>query len=242
MMPFQNLTQDTINHLLPGQRAMQDLLLSSDSETVTSGAVSTTTQFTDLSVTGTQAYTLADGPAGVNGMIKRIRCTVASTSPAGTLTIASPETATGYACASTFIFDTVGQEIELHWTGTKWRALRVKRVGGPVDALVVGTTTTAGRNLWAQYCLSVTGTVSSTVAAGRGIPDGSAPGEMCVVSCSTAASTPAGTIQCTGRLPGSATNATRTIATFGATSNYINLLWDGTGWLKQAEGVTVTYA
>ncbi len=123
------------------------------------------------------------------------------------------------------------------------RSGRPPRAGGPVDGLVVGTTLTAGRNLWRQYLLSVTGTVSSTVAAGRGIPDGSAPGEFIQVGCSTAASTPAGTIQLSGTLPGSATQGTRTLATFGATTNYMNFVWSGSnGWLKVAEGVTVTYA
>lgn len=245
MFPFTMLTQDVINHLLPGQRSMQDTLLASDTEVVTSGALSILLPISDLSVTGTQAFTLADGPAGVAGLRKLIRCTVAATSPAGTLTIASPETTAGMICSSTFYFDTVGQGVELVWSGTKWRCVRTMRAGGPVDGLVVGTTvTTAKFNLWATYLLSVTGTVSSTIAANRGIPNGSAPGEVMYVGCSTAASTPAGTIQLFGSLPGSATAGTRTLATFGATTNYMSFLWvdDTRGWVKTAEGVTVTYA
>lgn len=245
MYPFTTLSQDVVNHLLPGQRAMQDTLLASDHEVVTSGALSVLVPITDLSVTGTQAYTLADGPAGIAGMRKLIRCTVASTSPAGTLTIASPETTAGMVCSATFYFDTVGQAVELVWSGTKWRCVRTYRTGGPVDGLVVGTTvTTAKFNLWACYMLSVTSTVSSTIAANRGIPNGSAPGEVISVQCSTAASTPAGTIQCFGTLPGSVTGGTRSIATFGATTNYLSLVWvdDIRGWVKTAEGVTVTYA
>jgi hypothetical protein len=220
--------------------ALGDAVGTTETVSATAATLSAAALVTFLTVSGTMTGTLADGT--VAGQRKIIICDSAAASPAYTLTITTPESAAGHVCASTWIFDTAGQGIELLWTGTKWRAIRVRRAGGVADAIVVGTTLTAGRNLWAQYLLSVTGTVSSTIAGARGIPDGSSPGEVISVGCSTAAAIPAGTIQMTGRLPGSATNGARTLATFGATTNYMNFMWDGSGWLKLAEGVTVTYA
>jgi hypothetical protein len=80
--------------------------------------------------------------------------------------------------------------------------------------------------MWLNYFLSVTGTVSSTTT--KGIPNGSSVGEMIRVACSTGASTPSGTIACTGTsLVGAAAT---TIGTASATSQYIVLMWDGVGW------------
>ncbi len=57
------------------------------SETVTSGALSLTAQLTKLSVTGTKAYTL--GAPAFTGQRKKIYCTVAASTPAGTITVTS---------------------------------------------------------------------------------------------------------------------------------------------------------
>jgi hypothetical protein len=70
--------------------------------------------------------------------------------------------------------------------------VRVQRAGGAADAVVVGTTVLTGLNLWVRYCLSVTGTVSSTGA--NALPNGSAVGERCIITCSTAALSPIGSI------------------------------------------------
>lgn len=227
-----NFDQSTIDNLGP--------TLGTGESMSAAGAVTLKTFETRLVVSGTMAFTLADGTT--EGQRKRIVCESAAAIPAATLTIASPDTTAGHVCAATFFFDAPGQAVELVWTGTKWRARRVWRAGGPVDGVVVGTTVTTGKNLWSKYHLSVTGTASSTIAASQGIPDGNSPGEVITVSCSTAAAIPAGSIQMTGTLPGSATVGTRTLATFGATTNYMNFVWNGTGWVKLAEGVTVTYA
>lgn len=209
------------------------------SETIAAaGAISLKTYESRLTVSGTMAFTLADGTQV--GQRKRVVCDSAAAIPAATMTIASPETATGFAVSATFFFDAPGQAVEFIWSGTKWRCVRVQRAGS--GTLVVGTTVSTGKNLWAQYLLSVTGTVSSTVAASQGIPDGNTPGDVCQVGCSVAAAIPAGTIQMTGILPIGGAPATRTLATFGATTNYMNFTWNGAGWLKNAEGVTVTYA
>lgn len=200
------------------------------------GALSPNVPLTDLTVSGTVAYTLADAATTTQaGFRKRIRCISAASTPAGTLTIASPDATAGFVCSSTFLFDTVGQEIELEWTGTKWRAVRVVRAGSSgVDGVVVGTTVLTGKNLWAAYYLSVTGTVASTTT--KAIPDGSAPGEIIQVGCSTAASIPSGTIACTGVTTLGA-SGTKALGTFNATTVWAALRWNGSAW-QQVGGVT----
>lgn len=89
--------------------------------TVTSGAIPVASPLTFLSVTGTVAFTLADGTFA--GQRKTLRCTVAASTPAGTLTPATPS---GFA---TILFDAVHEETVLEWTGAAW-----------VIALVVGAT------------------------------------------------------------------------------------------------------
>lgn len=230
MLPFHNFSQDLLNHMLPGQRALQDILLASDSETVTSGACSTTLPISELSITGTKAYTLADGPTGVAGMRKRIVCSVAASIPVGTLTIASPETTTGFACASTFVFTTVGQAIDLLWTGTKWRALRVQRAG--VIQVDVGVTVLTGYNLALVYALLVDGTDTSTGT--KGLPNGSSIGERCTVSCALAANIPVGNIDgtFTGMLGNAYTHlgAIGVVATASVVGDCALLEWDGSSW------------
>lgn len=195
-------------------------------DTATSGAVSLTTATTNLSVTGTVAFTLPNGTTA--GQRKRVVCTVAASTPAGTLTVTTPDDTSGFVCAATFFFDTVGQEVVFEWTGSKWRAITVKRAGSSgANGVVVGTTDIQVKNMWAHYSLSVTGTVASTTAA-RSIPNGSAIGEMIQVGCATAASIPSGTIGITGL---STLGAAATIlGTFAATTNHATLLWNGTRW------------
>lgn len=225
-MQIQQFTQDEANHLLPGQRAMQDRLLADDHETLSAaGAVSVLTLNTYLNVSGTLAFTLANG--AYVGQRKRIECNGAASTPAGTLTIATPETAAGQVCSATFFFDSVGQAIELLWTGSKWRCTRVERAGSSgANGVVVGTTVLTGKNLWAHYSLSVTGTVSSTTT--KAIPDGSAVGETIQVGCATAASTPSGTIGLVALTTLGA--AGTTLGTFNATTCHATLRWNGTGW------------
>lgn len=200
------------------------------------GALTPAVPLTELTVSGTKAYTLAAPTSLPVGFRKRIRCVSAASTPAGTLTITSPDDTAGFVCSATFFFDAVGQELELEVTsGTKWRAVRVIRAGGSgVDGVVVGTTVLTGKNLWAAYVLSVTGTVSSTTT--KAIPDGSAPGEIIQVGCSTAASIPSGTIACTGVTTLGA-SGTKTLGTFNATTVWAALRWTGVAW-QQVGGVT----
>ena len=187
------------------------------------GALSLAAYVTELTVSGTVAYTLA-APTFA-GQRKKIVCVSAASTPLGTVTISSPETLSGFVCSSTFTFTAVGQTLELQaTTGLKWRATRVSRAGATTP--VVGTTVLTGINLVANYNLSVTGTVSSTTT--KGIPDGSAIGEIIQVGCSTAASTPSGTISITGLLPTGA--AATTLGTYNGTTVWASLVWNGLAW------------
>ena len=178
-----------------------------------------------LAVSSTMAFTLGDGT--FKGQRKRVRCISAASTPAATLTVTTPETTSGYVCSSTFFFDTVGQEIEFVWSeNSKWRVINIKRAGGVLDNVVVGTTVLTGKNLWATYFLSVTGTASSTTT--KGIPDGSCVGETMKVGCSTAGSIPSGTISITGLTNAGA--AGTTLGTANATTVYAYLRWNGLKW------------
>lgn len=202
------------------------------SEVVTSGALNLNKPVHELSVTGTVAYTLAAGTT--TGQRKRIICTVAASIPAGTLTITSPEDTAGIVCPSTMVFDTVGQSVDLMWTGSKWRVLRTNRAGAKV--VVIGTTALTGRVLHHTYSCSVTGTVSSTGA--NALPNGTFPGDRCIVACSTAASIPVGNINFTGVTL--ANVAATDLQAIGATTDTVTLEWNGTAWLVAANsGITV---
>ncbi len=225
MYPFSNFSQDMINHFLPGQRAMQDILVSADSniQTVTSGALSLTIPQTNLSVTGTQAFTLA-APT-TPGQRKKVVCSVAATTPAGTLTVSSPDDSTGFVCPATFFFDTVGQTLEFEATNAlKWRCINKIRVGS--KTLVVGTTVTTGICDMSHISLSITGTVSSTTT--MALPNGAAVGEIVSINVSTAASIPSGTL---GGTYLSKTNAAATgLAAFTLITDNVTLQWSGAAW------------
>lgn len=230
--PFTAFTQDVLNHFLPGQRAMQDLIAGTETEAVSAaGALAPTTPLTELTVSGTKAYTLADGPAGIAGTRKRIVCVSAGSTPLGTVTIASPETAAGFACSAAFTFTAVGQEINLLWTGTKWRAIEVKRAGS--TTVVVGTTPLTGLNLFLDYLLSVTATVSSTGA--NALPNGSAVGEVCTLTNTVAASTPIGNIDGVYTGPDGVSythlGTIGVVASATAMGDFATLTWDGQRWV-----------
>lgn len=232
MLPFHNLSQDILNHMLPGQRAMQDTLLATEVESVSaSGAISTTLPVTELTVSGTKAYTLADGPAGTAGMRKIIRCVSAASTPLGTVTIASPDDTAGFVCASAFTFNAAGQSLELFWTGTKWRAIKVIRKG-ILAGIVGGTTVLTGLNLNLVYSMAVDGTDAGTGTGG--LPNGSAVGERCTVVCESAANVPAGSL--TGLYSGMAGTAFTVLGAIGVaasatvTGDFAELEWSGTAW------------
>lgn len=237
-MKLQQLTQDQANHIVPGERSLQDSLMGvlgagGESEAVSAaGAISVSTPVTYLTVSGTVAYTLADG--SFSGQEKRIVCVAASNTPLGTVTIASPETTTGIAVSATHIFTAVGQELHLVWSGTKWRVMRTNRAGTQV--LVLGSTATAGMTLAKLYDCQVDGTKNSTGA--NALPNGQFPGDRCFVGCSSAQNTPIGSIDFAGLTTGSA--AVTHLQAIDATTDTVTLEWTGTAWLVVANsGITV---
>ena len=202
--------------------------LSGSFDAPSSGTIALNTYETQLTISGTVAYTLA-APAAA-GQKKKITCVAATSTPLGTVTITNPDTTTGFALTPAITFTTAGQSIELvavNVSGTLyWRASRVMRTG--VQAVVVGTTVLTGLCLAANYALSVTGTVSSTTT--RGLPNGNAVGEQIVISVPTAASTPVGSISFLGTtLLGVAATS---ISAIGATTVTQILTWTGSvsGW------------
>lgn len=75
------------------------------------GAVGLGAKTTILEVTGTTAYTLADG---VTGQVKTIICTVAASTPAGTLTPAN------FGSGTSILFNAVGETVTLEFRGGAW--------------------------------------------------------------------------------------------------------------------------
>lgn len=197
-------------------------------ETVTTGALSLIPVITYLSVTGTKSYTLAAGT--YVGQRKVIECTVAASTPLGTLTLAD-----AYGTESlTHVFTAVGQKLVLEWRTGGWKVIEKKRAGTQIA--VIGTTVLTGYDMAALYDAQVTGTVVS--ATTKGIPDGTVPGERCVVGCSVAASIPVGSIAFTGISTASA--ALVDLQAIGATTDTVTLEWTGAAWLVVANsGITL---
>jgi hypothetical protein len=208
---------------------------SSGVETVTSGALSQTKK-TILSITGTQAYTLADCTASQLGLKKTVEVgTTAASTPVGTLTL----TTTYNSEPTTHVFTTTGQYLTFECEGTSgWHVIDKHRAG--TVSVVVGTTVLTGYDVQSVYALSVTGTVSSTST--KAIPACYFPTERIHVLTTTAASTPVGTIAV---LPGT-TIATGVAASTGlaginATTAQADFVCDGANWQNTAL-TTATYS
>lgn len=181
-----------------------------------------------LVVSGTMAFTLPNGTKPKQR--KRVVCESAAAIPAATLTVTTPDSTTGFACSSTFVFDTAGQAIEFVWMDDiatpAWRAVAVYRAGSSgANGVVIGTTVLTGRNLWSEYCLSVTGTVNSTGT--KALPNGSAVGERCTINVTTAATIPLGSLDGVYRFQGAAKTHIQNI---DATTEIVMLEWDGQAW------------
>jgi len=88
----------------------------------TVGEIDVTTPVSFISVTGTTTFTL---PAGTTGQVKILVCTVATSTPAGTLTpIASAND--GY---DTIIFNEVGQSATLIYENSGWIVISLGGMG-----------------------------------------------------------------------------------------------------------------
>lgn len=211
-----------------------DLSNAQNIDAVTSGALDLTKPTSELTISGTKAFTIA-APT-FPGQRKVIRCVSAASTPLGTLTVTSPDTTTGYVCPASFLFDTAGQEVVLEATaGLLWRCITCKRAGGSANNVVVGTTLQTAMALWKFVGLSVTGTVSSTTT--KAFTPGAAVGERVVVAVTTAASTPSGSIDFAGRTIGGA--AFTHLGGLDNTADTAELEWDGQAWqIMYSTGVT----
>ena len=189
-------------------------------ETKTSGALNVDIPISYLSVTGTVAFTLADGTNV--GARKILECTVAATTPIGTLTIND-----AYLTESTtHVFNTVGQRLVLEWRTGGWKVVEKRRTGSVTP--VVGTTVLTGNDMVETYNLSITNTVTS--ATTMGIPDGQLEGEIIWIRCTTAGGSPVGVIDGTYKL---LSGVAATHAAVNATTDYEQLRWDGAAWQEQ---------
>lgn len=197
--------------------------------TVTSGAIPVNVRLVKLSITGPQALTLANGTA--DGQILDIECTVASTSPAGTLTIATPFGAE----ASVYVFHAVGQALRLCWDGTAWKFI-TKKLAGTL-AVVVGTTVLSNFHLTETFNLSVTATVHSTGT--KGIPAPQMVGEYIRITTGTAASSPVGDIDIAGFTK--ALVAATSLSGINATTCTATYLSNGVSW-DNSQVTTATYS
>jgi hypothetical protein len=191
------------------------------------GALSLERVFSELSIDGTDAFTLA-APTRVN-QEKVITVVAAANTPAGTLTITDPDDTAGFVNRATYFFDTVGQQIRLRATSAlKWRCVGITRAGGVVDNVVVGTTAITNK-MWQSYNLSVTGTVNST------LPNGTCVGERIAINCTTAALSPIGGLAGTfkGALAAAYTalGAIGVVASTTVTGDMALLEWSGTAWV-----------
>ncbi len=217
-----NFREDNITAMLADLNAHEDV-----DAIAAPGALSLDILVSELSVDGTDAFTLA-APTRT-GQRKIIRCVAAANTPAGTLTITSPDDTAGFVCRETFFFDTVGQEITLEATSSlKWRNVAIKRAGGVVDNVVVGTTAITNK-MWQSYNLSVTGTVNST------LPNGTCVGERISINCTTAALSPVGGLAGTfkGALAAAYTalGAIGVVASTTVTGDMALLEWSGSAWV-----------
>lgn len=185
--------------------------LAANVETVTSGALTVGIPTSFVSVTGSVAFTLADGE--YVGQRKRIECTAAASTPSGTLTI--NDAATGEPVA--WIFNAVGQMIDLMWTPTGWKL---------VDLRAAGTDTPAAAStlnlLVLQHVIAIVGTQDWV------LPDGEVPGQMQIFKVATASSTPVGTIS--GLFYDEDGSADGTDLNLDAAADMATVVWDGARW------------
>lgn len=181
-------------------------------ETVTSGTLSDSKGVSLLSVTGTQAYTLPNGL--YPGQTKTVECSVAATTPVGTLTITD-----AYASEPTsYVFNTVGQRLEFVWTTTGWKLQRMVSAG-------VETVAAAGtaNPLVLLHLVDINNTNDWI------IPSGVVAGQRSLWAVASAAGTPVGTIS--GLFYTTAGAATGIDVNFNAASDQAVLEWVGARWM-----------
>ena len=189
------------------------------------GAIPPTADYVQLSVDGTDAFTLDDGAIGHQITIE---CIAATNTPLGTVTLNGAQAAYGSE-RTAWTFFAVGQKLTLRMTSTGWKFVSKGKAGA--QTCVLGTD--ALNPLAAVINLSITGTVSGALPAGDQV------GEFVDLRVTTAASTPVGTVTFAGKaMDGTA----HTQGVFNATTDYLLLgPWNGSAWLElPSSGNSVT--
>jgi hypothetical protein len=128
---FQKLVAKLLDHDLALDAIAGDGLASGE-DTIGPGAaaIPAATQFTNYSVSGTQSNALGAGT--YIGQRKKIVCSVAASTPNGTVTGLFVHGGTNFAniggwdTATTA--STVGDSVELRWNGTRWRVYQLSGV------------------------------------------------------------------------------------------------------------------
>jgi len=176
------------------------------------GALSVTTEITELSVDGTDAFTLADGK--YVGQTKRIRCIAAVNTPVGTVT---PDTVFAGAPA-TYVFTAPGQEVLLMWTATGWKCIGGKTAG--TDAPAAASTL---RPLVEVHVVAISGTNDWVLG------DGIFIGQRKQIAVASAAATPVGTIS--GIFYDEDGSGDGTDINLNAAADQAFIEWDGNRWV-----------
>jgi len=178
--------------------------------TVAGAVISVDVETTLLSVTGTVGFTLGDGKR--LGQRKVLECSVAATTPLGTVTINDR-----YASEpATWVFTAVGQRLEMIWTATGWKVQKVVTAG--TESLL---TTETAKPLVAVHLVNVGG-VNDYIQ-----PSGVVPGQRStwVVTAGATGSTVSGLFYTT------AMAATGVDLVINAASDMAVLEWDGARWV-----------
>jgi len=212
-----------VNEIGSAQLTGRGLVSSTGAETVTSsGAVSIATEVTYLDVSGTKAYTLADGTRV--GQRKGVECIGAAATPLGTLTIADAYSTE----PTTYVFTAVGQRVDFEWTSTGWKIYRIRQAG--VEAIAANATF---NRLCRTQIVDVVGTKAYILAAGL------VSGQKATTICTAASSAPAGTV--TGSFRKLDGVASASFTDFGAAADAVESEWDGAAW-QVMRAVAVTFA
>lgn len=184
------------------------------SEAVAAAAALHPYGLTELTVSGTKAYTLANGT--YVGQKKQIECVAASSTPLGTVTIA---TMTGSRTNVAYVFSTVGARLELEWTATGWRETLLRAAGA--DAPAAASTLNV---LVLNHVIAITDTMDWV------LPNGTVPGQRQTITVSANSGSPVGTIS--GLFYDNADgSADGTDVSLNAAGDFTVLEWDGARWM-----------
>lgn len=197
--------------LLTGSSAVG---LAAMSEAISSaGALNPAIPLTELTVSGTVAYTLANGT--YVGQKKAIECVAAASTPLGTVTIA---TMTGSRTNVAYVFSTATARLELEWTATGWRETALRPAGA--DAPAASSTLNP---LVLLHIVAIADTVDFVLAAGT------VPGQVQHVIAGSNSGTPVGTIS--GLFYDEDGSADGVDVNFNAAGDTAVLMWNGVRWM-----------